>query len=84
MKTNKTAVDAFCLILFLLLLAGTSHASEIYDFNPGWMFMHSDKQIAPLEYKVKGKRYKNAEISRRALEEIAAHTEGELFRCVSL
>ena len=51
MKTNKTAVDAFCLILFLLLLAGTSHASEIYDFNPGWMFMHSDKQIAPLEYK---------------------------------
>ena len=27
---------------------------------------------------------KNAEISRRALEEIGRHTEGELFRCVSL
>ena len=40
--------------------------------------------IAPLDYRVKGKRNKNAEISRRALEEIARHTEGELFQCVSL
>ena len=40
--------------------------------------------IAPLDYRVRGKRNKNAEISRRALEEIGRHTEGELFRCVSL
>ena len=40
--------------------------------------------IAPLDYRVRGKRNKNAEISRRALEEIDRHTEGELFRCVSL
>jgi methylenetetrahydrofolate--tRNA-(uracil-5-)-methyltransferase len=40
--------------------------------------------IEPLDRRVRGKRNKNAEISRRALEEIARHTEGELFRCVSL
>ena len=51
MKMNKIVVEAFCLFLFLLLLAGTSNASEIYDFNPGWMFLQSDAQIAPLEYK---------------------------------
>ena len=51
MKTNKIAAEAFCLFLFLLLLAGTLDASEIYDFNPGWMFMHSDSQIAPREYR---------------------------------
>ena len=50
-KTNKTAIEAFCLILFLVLLAGTTSASEIYDFNPGWMFLQSDHQIAPREYK---------------------------------
>ena len=49
-KINKTFVTFACL-LFFLLLAGTSGASEIYDFNPGWMFMHSDHQIAPKEYK---------------------------------
>ena len=51
MKKNRSVVEVFCLILFLLLLAGTSDAADIYDFNPGWMFMHSDKQIGPLEYK---------------------------------
>ena len=40
--------------------------------------------IEPLDRRVRGKRNKNAEISRRALEEIGRHTEGELFRCVSL
>ena len=50
-KLNKTSVEAFCLFLFLLILAGPSGASEIYDFNPGWMFLHSDHQIAPKEYK---------------------------------
>ena len=40
--------------------------------------------IEPLDHRVRGKRNKNAEISRRALEEIDRHTEGELFRCVSL
>ena len=51
MKKNRSVVEVFCLVLFLLLLAGTSDATDIYDFNPGWMFMHSDKQIGPLEYK---------------------------------
>ena len=50
-KMNKTAAETACLFLFLLLLAGTSGASEIYDFNPGWMFLNSDHQIAPKEYK---------------------------------
>ena len=51
MKTTKTAAEVICLFLFLLLLAGTSSASEVYDFNSGWMFLHSDHQIAPKEYK---------------------------------
>ena len=51
MNLNKKAVEIICLFVFLLLLAGTSGASEVYDFNPGWMFMHSDHQIAPREYK---------------------------------
>ena len=51
MKLNKTAIEVFCLILFLLLLAGQSGAAEVYDFNPGWMFLHSDHQFAPKEYK---------------------------------
>ena len=50
-KLNKTVSEIICLFLFLLLLSGTSVASEIYDFNPGWMFMHSDHQLAPKEYK---------------------------------
>ena len=49
-KMNKTAAEFICLLFFLLLLAGPSGASEIYDFNPGWMFMHSDHQLAPKEY----------------------------------
>ncbi|MBP5586789.1 MAG: DUF4982 domain-containing protein [Lentisphaeria bacterium] len=48
---NKKAVRTACLSLFLILLAGTAGASEIYDFNPGWMFLPSDHQIAPKEYK---------------------------------
>ena len=48
---NRTAAEFICLFLFLLLLADSSNASEIYDFNPGWMFLHSDHQIAPKEYK---------------------------------
>ena len=50
-KMNKTFAEIICLFLFLLLLSGTSIASEIYDFNPGWMFLQSDHQIAPKEYK---------------------------------
>ena len=51
MKTNKAAAEVFCMLLFLLLLAGTANAAEIYDFNRGWMFLRSDHQIAPREYK---------------------------------
>ena len=51
MKMNKKTAEVLCLLLFLLLLAGTAGASEIYDFNPGWMFMRSDTQIAPREFK---------------------------------
>ena len=47
MKSYKTVAEIICLFLFLLLLAGTAGASEIYDFNPGWMFRHSDHQICP-------------------------------------
>ncbi len=50
-KMNKTAVEVICMFLFLVLLSGTVGASEVYDFNPGWMFLHSDHQIAPREYK---------------------------------
>ncbi len=50
-KMNKTAAEIVCLFLFLLLLAGPSAASEIYDFNPDWMFLNSDHQITPKEYK---------------------------------
>ena len=38
--------------------------------------------IAPLDYRVKGKRNKNAEISRRSLEIIDEKVKGELFQCV--
>ena len=51
MKSYKTVAEIICLFLFLLILAETTSASEIYDFNPGWMFLHSDHQIAPKEYK---------------------------------
>ena len=50
-KTNKNLAEFICLIVFLLLLAGTSGASEVYDFNPGWMFMQSDHQLAQKDYK---------------------------------
>ncbi len=50
-KVSRTADKFICMVLFFLLLAGTSSASEIYDFNPGWMFLHSDHQIPPKEYK---------------------------------
>ena len=51
MKLNKSAAEFICLLFFLLLLAGPSNASDIYDFNPGWMFMQSDHQIPLKEYK---------------------------------
>ena len=51
MKTNKVAAEVFCMFLFLLLLAGTGNAAEIYDFNPDWMFLRSDHQLAPKEYR---------------------------------
>ena len=51
MKSNKAIAEFICLFFFLMLLSGTSGASEIYDFNPGWMFMQSDQQIAPKDYK---------------------------------
>ena len=51
MKLNKTFAEFFCLLFLFLLLVGNADASDIYDFNPGWMFMHSDHQIAPKEYK---------------------------------
>ena len=51
MKMNRNAADVFAMLVFLLLLAGTANASEIYDFNPGWMFLQSDHQFAPKEYK---------------------------------
>ena len=37
--------------------------------------------ISPLGYRVKGKRNKNAEISRRSLEIIEKLLEREVFRC---
>ena len=39
--------------------------------------------ITPLEYRVKGKRNKNAEISRRSLALIDEMVKGELWSCVS-
>ena len=39
--------------------------------------------IAPLDRRVRGKRNKNAEISRRSLEQIDAIVKGELWQCVS-
>ena len=51
MKTNKVAAEVFCMFLFLLLLAGMANAAEIYDFNPDWMFLRSDHQLAPKEYR---------------------------------
>ena len=39
--------------------------------------------ITPLEYRVKGKRNKNAEISRRSLELIDEMVKGEVWTCVS-
>ena len=51
MKANKTVSEVLCIFLFLILLAGTSGAADIYDFNPGWLFLHSEQQIAPKEYK---------------------------------
>ena len=39
--------------------------------------------IAPLDHRVRGKRNKNAEISRRSLEQIDAIVKGELWQCVS-
>ena len=50
-KSNRTAAELVSLLLFLLILSGTAGASEIYDFNPGWMFMQSDHQIEPKQYK---------------------------------
>ncbi len=40
--------------------------------------------ISPLEYRVRDKRNKNAEISARSLREIDELTKGELWKCVSL
>ena len=51
MKTNNVAAEVFCMFLFLLLLAGMANAAEIYDFNPDWMFLRSDHQLAPKEYR---------------------------------
>ena len=48
---NRTAAEFICLFFFLLTFAWTSAASETYDFNPGWMFMQSDRQLTPKEYK---------------------------------
>ncbi len=39
--------------------------------------------ITPLDYRVKGKRNKNAEISRRSLELIDEMVKGEVWSCVS-
>ncbi|MBQ0134862.1 MAG: methylenetetrahydrofolate--tRNA-(uracil(54)-C(5))-methyltransferase (FADH(2)-oxidizing) TrmFO [Clostridiales bacterium] len=39
--------------------------------------------ISPLDYRVKGKRNKNAEISRRSLEIIDEMVKGEVWTCVS-
>ena len=51
MKKNQTASEVIRMFLFLLLLAGTANASEVYDFNTGWLFRHADRQIAPREYR---------------------------------
>ena len=48
---KRSVFDVFCLLLFLLLLSGTVGAAEVYDFNTGWMFYHSDEQLLPKEYK---------------------------------
>ena len=40
-----------CTLLFLLLLSGTASATEVYDFNTGWMFFNSDKQLLPRDFK---------------------------------
>ena len=48
---KRSVFDVFFLLLFLLLLSGTVGATEVYDFNNGWMFYHSDEQLLPKEYK---------------------------------
>ena len=50
-KMNKNFAGLVCPLSLFLLFAGNLDASEIFDFNPGWMFKHSDHQIAPREYK---------------------------------
>ena len=50
-KMNKNFAGLVCPLSLFLLFAGNLNASEIFDFNPGWMFKHSDHQIAPREYK---------------------------------
>ena len=70
--SNETAIGALALYV--------SHGS-VGDFQP---MNVNFGIIAPLEYRVKGKRNKNAEISRRSLEQIDALVKGELWKCVSL
>ena len=48
---KRSISDVFCLLLFLLLMSGTVGAAEVYDFNTGWLFYHSDEQLLPREYK---------------------------------
>ena len=48
---KRSISDVFCLLLFLLLLSGTVGASEVYDFNSGWLFLHADQQIQPVPFK---------------------------------
>ena len=50
-KMNKNFAGLVCPLSLFLLFAGNLNASEIFDFNTGWMFKHSDHQIAPREYK---------------------------------
>ena len=70
--SNETAIGALALYV--------SHGS-VGDFQP---MNVNFGIIAPLESRVKGKRNKNAEISRRSLEQIDALVKGELWKCVSL
>ena len=50
-KMNRTFAEVVSTLIFLLILSGTSGASEIYDFNSGWLFKQSDHQIEPKQYK---------------------------------
>lgn len=69
--SNETAIGALALYV---------SQGSVGDFQP---MNVNFGIIAPLAYRVKGKRNKNAEISKRSLAQIDGLVKGELWQCVS-